>query len=819
MTVGKASLTVTADNKAMPLGGPLPPLTVSYTGFVNGDNASSLTTQPTASTTATAASPSGTYPITAHGGSSPNYIFSYVNGALAVGQAVLTITANPAGSLYGAPLVPVGSLTVSYSGFVNGDGPASLAVKPTVFNSATPGAPAGNYTLSATGAVDPNYVIQYVTGTYTISPAALTIKANNANMTYGGALPSLGVSYTGFVNGDNSFSLTTQPTLSTTATSASPAGTYPITASGAVDPNYTFTYQTGMMTVGKAALTVSADNKAMPLGGPLPPLTITYTGFVNGDNPSSLITAPSATTTATAASPAGAYPIIPHGGASPNYTFSYVNGTLAVAQAVLTITANPAGSVYGAPLVPNGSLTFSYSGFINGDGPASLTVKPTVINSATPGAPAGNYTLTAAGAADPNYAILYVNGIYTISPAPLSITAINQTMTYGSPVPPLTATYSGFVNGDGVSSLTTPPSITTTATSASSTGVYPIVASGAVDPNYTFTYTPATLTINRASLLVTANAQKKMYGTADPTFTYSVSGYLNSDNSGIFSGSLSRAAGENVGTYPITQGTLSAGGNYTIVYTGNLLTITIASQEITWTQSLLVGCNSTTQVQLNATAGSGLPVTYSVSDKNIATVSGNVLTLLEPGSTIITATQTGNANYTAAPPVTDTVSYEATSLISQHWNDVIFFDNSSGDYVSWQWYKNDSLIAGATSPYYSETPSLNGQYFVIATNKDGQEVQSCTLTITGGAPIPGGIKVQPNPANKGQQVTVTCNYSAAVLHGAVLQLVDLTGRVLQQITNVQPSMQVTMPSENGLYIINLQLSNGAKTSINVLVVD
>jgi hypothetical protein len=599
---------------------------------------------------------------------------------------------------------------------------------------------------------------------------------------------------------------------------ASPAGAYPITASGAVDPNYIFTYQAGTMTVGKASLTVTADNKSMALGGPLPSLTVSYTGFVNGDNASSLTTQPTATTTATATSPAGTYPITPHGGVSSNYLFSYVNGALAVGQAILTITANPASSVYGAPLVPNNSLTVSYSGFANGDGPASLVSQPTVFNSAAPGSPAGSYTLTPTGAVDPNYSIQYVNGVYTISPAPLHVTAVNQTMTYGGTVPQLTASYSGFVNGDGASSLSTPPTITTTATPTSPPGTYPITASGAVDRNYSITYSPGTLTIvNRPSLVVTANPAKKEYGTPDPTFTYSASGFLNGDNSGIFTGSLSRAPGENAGIYPITEGSLSAGSNYTIVFTGNFLTITAASQEITWTQSLAVGCNGTTQVQLNATASSGLPVTYSVSNNDIATVSGNVLTLLQPGTAVVTAAQTGDANHAAAPPVKDTVFYQATSLISQHWNDVIFFDNSSGDYVAWQWYKNDSLIAGATSPYYSETPSLNGQYFVIATNKDSQQIQSCTLTVTAGAPIPGGIRVYPNPAKPGEMATVTSNYPSAALQGAILQVIDITGKVLQQITNVQPSTQVTLPSEGGIYIISLVLANGAKASINVLV--
>ncbi|HXD76311.1 MAG TPA: MBG domain-containing protein, partial [Puia sp.] len=658
---------------------------------------------------------------------------------------------------------------------------------------------------------------KYVNGTLTVAQAALTITAGNQSMTYGGVVPALTASYSGFVNGDNSSDLTTAPTISTTATSASPAGSYPTTASGAVDPNYIITYQTGTLTVGKASLTVTADNKGMPLGGPLPAFTVSFSGFLNGDGAASLSTQPTATTKATAASPAGNYPITPSGGVSPNYSFKYVNGTLTVAQAVLTITANPASSIYGAPLVGGGSLTVSYSGFQNGDGPSSLSKAPVVSNFATPGAPAGSYTLTPSGAVDPNYAIVYATGVYTIRPASLTIAAVNQSMTYGGAVPALGVTYTGFVNGDKASGLSTQPTVSTTGTSSAPAGTYPITASGASDPNYTISYSPGTLTINPAALSVVAAAQKKVFGTPDPVFTYTATGYLNGDNSGIFSGSLGRTAGENVGVYPITIGSLSAGNNYTIRFTGNNLTITIGSQTITWTQSLIVGCNATTQVQLNATASSGLPVTYTVANSKVASVSGSVLTLLQPGTTVVTARQAGDANHTAAPAVTDTVFYQAASLISQHWNDALFFDNSSDNYVAWQWYKNDSAVAGATDPYYSEEPALNGRYFVIATNKDSQQVQSCTLKITPGAAIPGGIKVQPNPVGRGQSVTFTANYSTAALQGAVLQVVDLTGKVRQQLSDVQPSMQVTMPSDNGIFIINLLLASGAKASVNVLV--
>jgi hypothetical protein len=74
--------------------------------------------------------------------------------------------------------------------------------------------------------------------------------------------------------------------------------------------------------------------------------------------------------------------------------------------------------------------------------------------------------LTPAGALDPNYVIEYVNGAYTLSPAQLTITAVNQNMTYGGVVPALTVSYSGFVNGDNASKLTTPPTVTHAASSS-----------------------------------------------------------------------------------------------------------------------------------------------------------------------------------------------------------------------------------------------------------------------------------------------------------------------------------------------------------------
>ena len=92
---------------------------------------------------------------------------------------------------------------------------------------------------------------------------------------------------------------------------------------------------------------------------------------------------------------------------------------------------------------------------------------------------------------------------FTISPAPLSITASSPTMTYGGTVPAITPSYSGFVGNDSPSSLSALPSCSTTATSASPAGTYPATCSGAADPNYTISYSPGTVTVKKATTTTT----------------------------------------------------------------------------------------------------------------------------------------------------------------------------------------------------------------------------------------------------------------------------------------------------------------------------
>ena len=451
LTVTPATLTVTAANASKIYGAAIPALTVGYSGFVNGESQNNLTTQPTATTNATGASAVGTYPITAAGGVSSNYTFAYVGGTLTVTPVTLTVTAVNASKIYGAAIP---AFTVSYSGFVNGESQNNLTTQPTATTNATAASAVGTYPITAAGGVSSNYTFAYVAGTLTVTQATLTVTAVNASKIFGAVNPAFTVSYSGFVNGESQSNLTTQPAANSTASALSAVGTYPITASGGGSSNYSFVYVAGTLTITPATLTVTANNQTKKYGAAIPALTVSYTGFVNGNTQSVITTAPTVTTTATTASAVGSYPITAGGAAATNYTFAYTAGALTVTQASLAVKANNQTRIYGAV---NPALTVTYSGFLNGDTQSAVTTAPTVTSTATATSAVGTYPITASGAGSTNYSFTYTAGTLTVSKAPLTITANNQSKTAGAANPTLTVSYAGFVNSQTQTALTTQP--------------------------------------------------------------------------------------------------------------------------------------------------------------------------------------------------------------------------------------------------------------------------------------------------------------------------------------------------------------------------
>ncbi|HEY4233877.1 MAG TPA: Ig-like domain-containing protein, partial [Lacipirellulaceae bacterium] len=178
--------------------------------------------------------------------------------------------------------------------------------------------------------------------------------------------------------------------------------------------------------ISRALLTVTAQDKGKVYGADLPALTAGITGFVNSETSAVLATLPMLSTTATAASKVGQYSIKASGAAAANYTFKYVDGKLNVTAAPLTIKADDKTKPSGAA---NPSLTFTATGLVNGDTPASLTKQPVLSTTASNNSPPGTYTITASGAAIPNYAISYAAGTLKVTPNQSPITGNDSATT------------------------------------------------------------------------------------------------------------------------------------------------------------------------------------------------------------------------------------------------------------------------------------------------------------------------------------------------------------------------------------------------------
>jgi len=251
-TITPATLTVTAANTGKTYDGLA--FTggngVTYSGFVNGETTAVLGGTLTYGGSAQGAKDAGTYGISASGLTAKNYDLSYVDGTLTIGKAALTVTAQDASRTYNG-LVFEGGNGVSYSGFVNGETAAVLGGTVAYGGSAQGAKDAGTYGITASGLTAKNYDLTYASGTLTIDPAALIIRANDLTKVqdnvpfFGGN----GVTATGLASTDTLASLTGTLVYGGTSQGAVLPGSTTIVASGLASSNYAITYEAGQLTI------------------------------------------------------------------------------------------------------------------------------------------------------------------------------------------------------------------------------------------------------------------------------------------------------------------------------------------------------------------------------------------------------------------------------------------------------------------------------------------------------------------------------------------------------------------------------------------
>ena len=316
---------------------------------------------------------------------------------------------------------------------------------------------------------------------------------------------------------------------------------------------------------------------------------------------------------------------------------------------VVSVTEN-GQNIAGVPV----TLSFSGTGTATGLGPATTATGVGATFSGLTVDTAGSDTLSATLQITPAYSI-------TTNPnATLDITIATQTITFPTLASPVIYGASPVtLNATASSGLTVSYTVSGPATLTGSTltftgaGTVVVTASQAGNSSYgAATPVPQTIIVNPAPLSVTVNSATRAYGAANPTFSGTPTGFVNGDtavSTGLNYSSTATAASQ-PGPYTITASlaNLTAAQNYLLNVTNGTLTVTTGANTITFAQLSPVTYGAS-PVTLNATSSSSLPVSFTVS--GTATLNGTLLTLTGAGTVIVTASQPGNTDYSAATPI------------------------------------------------------------------------------------------------------------------------------------------------------------------------
>ncbi len=337
-----------------------------------------------------------------------------------------------------------------------------------------------------------------------------------------------------------------------------------------------------------------------------------------------------------------------------NYAVSFANDTTGeITARAITVTAATDTKVYDGTTGSTGLPTITLGGLASGDSAAwTQAFDSKNVGSGKTLTPAGSVSDGNGGL---NYSVSFANDTTgEITARAITVTAATDTKVYdgttGSTGLP-TITLGGLASGDSAAwtqafdSKNVGSGKTLTPTGS--------VSDGNGGLNYAVTFVNDTTgVITARAITVTADAKTKVFGSQDPELTFAVIPALMSGDQ--FSGSLTRTAGEDVGAYPILIGTLSAGDNYAVTYTGANLTVTRANQTITVTTHAPVTAAGGSTFTVAATSDSGLAITFSAS--GACTNIGSTFTMTSStGSCLVRYDQDGNTNYNPAPQVVETV--------------------------------------------------------------------------------------------------------------------------------------------------------------------
>ncbi|RQO67612.1 hypothetical protein DBR43_24120 [Pedobacter sp. KBW06] len=495
-------------------------------------------------------------------------------GNYAIGQGTLALNSNYTLAFTSADLnITAKPVTVTAAAktkiFTAADPAFTYTVSPALIGTDTftgnldraPGEDVGTYAIGQGNlSLGTNYQITYVPANLTITSQAITVTATAKTKVYGDADPALTYTFSPALNGTDTF------TGNLDRTAGENIGNYAIgQGSLALSSNYALNYTPANLSITKKTVNVTATAGNKEYGTTDPVFAYTFSPALIGTDTFT------GTPDRAAGENIGNYAIGQGTLAlNNNYTLAFTSADFSITKKTVNVSAVAKTKVYGTA---DPAFTYTFS-------PALIGTDVFTGNlNRTTGENVGNYAIGQGTLAlNSNYTLAFTSADLNITTKPVTLTAVAKTKVYGTADPALTYTFSPALIGTDTftGNLDRAP--------GENIGSYAIIqGTVTAGPNYLITYNPANLSITTKALAVTAVAKNKTYGDTDPALTYTFSPALIGTDT--FTGNLDRVTGENIGSYAITQGTVTAGPNYLITYTPANLSIGTKTISVTATTS------------------------------------------------------------------------------------------------------------------------------------------------------------------------------------------------------------------------------------------
>ena len=785
-TVSKKSLTVIAQDTNRAYGAVNPTFTASLTGFASGESASVVSGTAGFTTTATPTSAPGTYPITPSLGSlsAANYSFdTFTPGTLTIGKQTATVTLTNLIQTYNPNILKVDAVTV----------PAGLNVVITYDGLTNQPTNAGSFTAIGTindsnysGSVTNTFLVNKASQVITIAPMAdrtplkdltnvvvsassdsglpvtLSLDANSVAVLSGATSNGSGVlnniQQTGDVylrasqGGTGNYQAASDATLTINVVKNNQSITFN-TLPAQVFTNAPF----ALSAVASSALPVSyavASGPATVVGN-----TVTITGVGK---------------VVIAASQAGDTSYNAAATVNQEFNISQANQILSFDLSSLS------GITYGNAPIDLSSYSTTTSGL-----PITLQVVSgpgTISGSTLTITGAGSIVIRASQAGNTNYtSATPVNQTLTVAKKPITVTAVSTSRFANNANPAFTVAYATFVGSDTAAVIDTPPSVTTTATLASSTGSYDLVPSGAVDDSYTFTYVNGTLTVGSASQTITfGTLADKVYGAGTVTLSATV-------NSGL---SVS---------YRVVSGPATLINSNTLAFSG-LGTVTVEASQVgdnqysaaTPVQQSFAVTPVAPSITSGALAGVSQPTVSGSADSGVTVnvYRGGVL------AGTATADSSGNWSFTFPTNLADgTYAITAKSIDNGNLSTV---SNTLNLIVDTQ-PPVAPVITQLPTPTQQTLPTISGTApagLQVILYEGATQIATTTADGTGAWSVP-YVSALSEGAYTWTAIAISLSANSSALSGGMSAQIDLTGPATPVITTPSASIRNRAPSLSG----------------------